>query len=78
MEENNLKVSYENILKAIEGLSAEQQESLVKALLIRVREDHYRKIALKAKEANQLWEDGRLMHGSVNDLLADFVVEDIR
>jgi hypothetical protein len=78
MVENNIRVSFDDILKATDLLTDEEQEALVKHLMVRVRENHYQKIALKAKEAHQQWVESRLMHGSVNDLLADFVLEDVR
>lgn len=65
------RLTFDALLDTIEQLPVEQQETLVEVIQKRLIELRRQQIAQNAAEARQLFADGQLPTGSVDDLMAD-------
>jgi hypothetical protein len=67
----NRRMTFDDLLDAIESLPLEQQESLVEVLQQRLAEMSRQQIDWNAAEARQMFKEHKLPYGSVDDLMGE-------
>ena len=64
-------MTFDTLLEEIDALPVERQEVLMEIIRRRLAEKKRREIASHAREARELFEQGKLPRGSVDDLMKD-------